>query len=802
MAIKIEDHHISLSVRDLIQPGAPRQVLSSFPLPQRGILGRQAQTNVQQHKSRRFGLFHTEYTVHHDYLYNGYTFSVQGRIDGVYQLRNRVEIEEIKSVILTAAEFKNVAITHFPEFIEQVLIYAYLLQDELKGKEVAAFLILVNLISNAKRSFPVTYSRPDVERLLLNRFAGIISGIEREEMELLQRRDELRRIDFSLPEKRPQQEQMMQLLSDCLENERHLMASAPTGTGKTAAALLPAIQFAYVRRKKIFFVTSKTTQQRMVEQTLLPLAEQHFDLRVLYLRAAEKMCANDIFFCHEAYCPYARDFQERVLASNVVDELLTERTLTPELIYQKAVDKTLCPFEVSMECSTHVDIIVGDYNYVFDPAVYLRRLFQKKDYSDWILIVDEAHNLYTRGMEYLSPALSREKIQSLAGLCGKRRDKTHQSLHKALTDLLSLMQELHTEGEVYHPEEQYFKVELNVQKWEDTQLLMEAAFLQYLIYKIRKRIMIMDDPIEALYYQLRRFVQVAQFRERAFVPFYDALDGGILKIQCCDPSLYLGQRIDGFHSVIAMSATLDPIRFYQDVLGFTTDRTELLQLDSPFPAGNRKVVILPHISARYKDRPRSYPAIAGVIEKTIALHPGNYLVFFPSFDFVQHVNLFLNRLPFDKIIQRPGMKDEDREQVLRKLKDVTEPHLLLAVMGGIFSEGVDFYGDMAIGVIIVSPGLPQVNYERELLREYYEERNGQGFDYAYIYPGINKVIQAVGRLIRSATDRGIVVLIDERFAEERYQELLPGYWFKNAGDVLITEDYETAIREFWQQFTV
>jgi DNA excision repair protein ERCC-2 len=800
MAIKIEDHHVSLGVRDLLQPAASRQMLSSFPLPQRGLLGRQAQTKVQEQKSHRFGLFHSEYSLRRDYLYSGYTFTIQGRIDGVYQLRNRVEIEEIKSVILTAAEFKNLSITRYPEFIEQVLIYAYLLQDELQGREVSPFLILINLINNARRSFPIAFSRPQVERFLFERFNGIITGIEREEQELQRRRDELSRIDFNLPEDRPQQRQMMQMTSDCLEQKRHLMASAPTGTGKTAAALIPAIQYAYTRRKKIFFITSKTTQQRMVEQTLQPLIEQQMDLRVLYLRAAEKMCANDIFFCHEAYCPYARDYQERLLASNVVEELLENRTITPDLVYQKAIGQMLCPFEVSMDCTPHVDIITGDYNYVFDPAVYLRRLFNKKDFSDWILIIDEAHNLYPRGMDYLSPALGREKIQTLTNLYGSRRDKTSLALHEALQEILNLLLELQTEGEAYHPEEQYFKAGLNVQKWADAGLLMESAFIQYLIHKIRKHILIMDDPVESLYYQLRRFVQVAQFHDRAFVPFYDARDGGILKIQCCDPSIYLGQRIEGFHTVIAMSATLDPIGFYQDTLGFSPSRTEIMQLDSPFPSGNRRVVILPHISARYNDRSRNYPKIAGVIENIARIRSGNYLVFFPSFDFVQNVNLFLSRLPGEKILQRPGMNEDERDHILQKLKNNGEAHVLLGVMGGVFSEGVDFYGDMAIGVIIISPGLPQVSYERELLREYYEEKNGQGFEYAYIYPGMNKVIQAVGRLIRSATDRGVVALIDERFAEERYQALLPGYWFKDPDQVVISEDYVSAISEFWQKF--
>lgn len=800
MAIKIEEHHISLSVRDLLSPAAPQQMLSSFPLPQRGMLGRQAQTRVQQQKKHSYGLFHSEYTVRREYQYQDYTFIVQGRIDGVYQLKKKVEIEEIKSVILTGAEFKNLHIEHYPEFIEQVLFYAYLLQDELQGVEVSAFLILINLVNEARRSFPIDYNRLEVEQKLLSRFSAVITNIEREKIELQRRSAELSLIDFSLPEHRPQQQTMIAAVRDCLKEGKHLLVSAPTGVGKTAAALFPAIQFAYPINKKIFFVTSKTTQQHMVEQTLLSLLEQRLDIHVIFLRAAEKMCANNIFFCHEAYCPYAKDYYERLMASNLIDELLQTSLLLPEDIYQRSTEKFLCPFEVSLDLSLHVDMIVGDYNYVFDPAVYLRRLFNKKDYSDWTLIIDEAHNLYPRGMDYLSPSIKKETLQQLIVQCQNKKDIIYNEIADALEEINRLLSNLHLEGEIYYSGQQYFQAEILLPKWDEAYQLLEAAFIKYLIFKIKRRLLIMDDPIEKLYYQIRRFVQVAQYKDRAFVPFYNAQDDGILKIQCCDPSLYLQQRMEGFHSVIAMSATLDPMPFYQDVLGFADYRTTRLQLDSPFPAENRKIIIIPDISARYKERARNYGKIAEVIEKAIQIKSGNYLVFFPSFDFVQQINLFLGKVRCEKILQKPGMNEEERDRILQEFKENETPHLLLAVMGGVFSEGVDFTGNMAIGVMVVSPGLPQISFERELLRQYYQEKNSQGFEYAYIYPGMNKVIQSVGRLIRTATDRGVVLLIDERFANENYHKLLPEFWFAGKGEIVISNDFEEILKKFWESF--
>ncbi|MGD9489496.1 MAG: helicase C-terminal domain-containing protein [Calditrichaceae bacterium] len=800
MAIRIENDHIFLGVRDLIRSSRQPQLLSSFPLPQRGMLGRKAHDKVRLQKNNTYGLFHSEYSLRREYNYRDFTFVLQGRIDGVYQLKNKVEVEEIKSVILTGAEFKRLDIRHYPEFIEQVSTYGYMLQDELEGVEVSTHLILVNLINDARRKFDIPFIRQNAEKLLFHRFDDIIEEMEHEKVETALRMDALNRISFDLPEKRPQQRQMIERIEADLNSGAHSMVSAPTGTGKTAASIFPAIRYAIAHNKKIFFVTSKTTQQNIVRETVEPLIGQGLDFKVLYLRASEKMCANDIYFCHEAHCKFAKDYRDRMDETDILQNLLEENILTPEIIYQTAVEKTLCPFEVSMDISAHCDMIVGDYNYVFDPAVFIRRLFAKKDYSDWILIIDEAHNLYERGMDYLSPEIGRENIGNLIKWHHKKKEKIFRDLIKALREIDDLMGKLNLEGEIHFSGQQYFKAELNIPEWDNVFTLFESVFLKYLIHKIKNKILIMDDPIEQFYYKIRRFVKIAHFTDRAFVPFYDASAGGILKIRCCDPSDYLGQRMDGFHSVIAMSATLDPMDFYQEVLGLGTERTSGLRLDSPFSAKNRKVVIVPGISTRYKDRMNSYARIAEVIENTINIKSGNYLVFFPGYDYLQNVNIFLGKVKSEKIIQKAGLNETERDEILRSLNDHSNPHLLLGVMGGVFSEGVDYRGDMAIGVIIVSPGLPKVSYERELLREYYEEKQNQGMEYAFIYPGMNKVIQSVGRLIRSATDKGIIVLVGERFTDDLYNAILPDYWFEKHGDIEITENYEQSIRLFWKRF--
>ncbi|MCD6374131.1 MAG: ATP-dependent DNA helicase [Caldisericaceae bacterium] len=802
MAIRVEDNDIFLAVRDLVHVPPDQPFISSFPLPQRGLLGQKAHKHVQQSKQQHFGLFHKEVAVNQTYPFQEFTFHLQGRIDGVYQLPDRLEIEEIKSVILRPAEFKRLKIERYPHFSEQLLFYGYLLQDQFQGIEIQTYLILINLINNQQRKFPIAYRRQAVERLLLQRFAEIRQRILEERAELARRRALIEKIQFVLPEERPQQQEMMQAVEQALKEGSHLMASAPTGTGKTAAALFPAIRFAYLNNKKVFFTTSKTTQQRIAVETVLPLIAQGLPLKTMVITASQKMCLNDVYFCHEAFCPYIKQYKERLLSSNLLPELLQNDFLDSALISSQAAVHQLCPFEVSMDLLPHVDLLIGDYNYVFDPAAQLRRLFLNKDFSDWILIIDEAHNLYERGMAYLSPQVERLRLIEMANFTSQQKAKVYRELHAALQMFKSMLDQLQEEGEIHHENRQHFLTQLDLTNWDEAFHQFEATFIRYLIYKIRTKKLIIDDPLENLYYQLRRFVRVAHFEDRAFVTYFDAYDQGVLHILCCDPAHYLGQTIDRFHSVIAMSATLDPMEFYRTILGFSAERTRFLQLDSPFPLENRRLIIVPGISTRYKDRLKNAPKIAEIITRVTAIQPGNYLVFFPSFDFLQTVNIFLNRLNSEKIIQKPGMKATERDEVLNRLRHEKQPHLLLAVMGGIFSEGVDFTGDMAIGVIVVSPALPQVSFERELLRHYYQETYQMGEEYAYIYPGMNKVIQAVGRLIRTATDKGIVLLIGDRFADERFNLLLPEYWFRKKDDVIITMDYEREVRKFWQMLNV
>jgi DNA excision repair protein ERCC-2 len=800
MAVTVTGKHITLAVRDLVylNPRTSR-TLSSFPLPQRGMLGKEAQTKVQHRAQQKFGLFHKEYGVNGHLTWNGYDFSIQGRIDGLYELKNRVEVEEIKSVILTAKEFNQLNIEKYPEFSEQLLFYCYLLYLNDSAREIKSFLTLVNLVNDKERIFPINFSPLVVESLLFNRLQLILEKIVYEEKMRLEKQQQFMNIKFDLKEERPEQNTMMRVVEKSISAQKHVLISAPTGTGKTAGAILPTLKFAIAEGKKLFYCTSKNTQQEIVYQTLSPIKQSDTSITGLFLRATRKMCINDVFFCHEDFCPYAKDYRERLLGSDIIEELLQTGLILPDKIIEVSRIKKLCPAEVMLDLSVHCDIIVGDYNYVFDPSVYLRRIFNQKDYSDWILIVDEAHNLYQRGLGYYSPNLERKQVKALLSEHKSKKVKVFKDICSVLKEIEKTIEEIVEDAEAWFSGQQFCSISLDLKTWEDHYAQYESAFVKYLIYKIKKKKVLQDDPLEDFYYSLRRFLQIARLEDNIYKPFLDAIKGGVLNIQCCDPSIPLGYRIEGFHSVVAMSATLDPIDYYHEVLGFSKENTEHLILDSPFPPEHRKMIIIPSISTRYSQRQKEFPAYADIIKKIVTITPGNYLVFFPSFEFMQNVNLFLGSLNIERLIQRTNMSDFDREEYLTKLREVDSNYLLLGVLGGIFSEGVDYIGDMCIGVIIFSPGLPQINYARDLIREYYDTNRGNGFEYAYVYPGINKVIQSAGRLIRSHQDKGIIVLVGERFAEEQINNLLPDYWFKTPDSLVISSDYQKEIIQFWDQ---
>ncbi len=854
MAIQIDDSTktITLSVRDLCGAEATGGSLNLSPLSgARNEIGREIHSAHQATQAVAKPAYRKELSLRYTMNHGEYPVVIHGRVDGAYEERGQTVIEEIKSVLSVAAPFESASIPDI--YALQLKIYLHLWKQIHPDEVVTGRLTLISCEPERVLTVAIEPDSQTVEALIRERLQQAVKEYEAS-CRLRTLKQAASSLRFPFPQMRKYQDRMVEAIDTALAEGRSLLVSAPTGIGKTVAALYAALRFAARNRLSIFFLTSKTTQQRIVADTLrlwdAGTAPGRSLLDSLILRSKDKSCANDVVFCHEARCPYAKDFFGKLSESNALQSLLGNGLITPERVYAKAIEHELCPFELSLELLEKVDVTVCDYNYVYDPRVALERLTDRARRRA-ILIVDEAHNLYGRAREYYSPQIDLAPIQQLrrsvelVSKAGGNEASQAEFLwpqftkHEASFQPSSPKGTWHLEsGEKQNPPipresrlpvpsflerlaaflgqiEAYFGelIESGPEVSESGQavLSLDQDFFQklrteldelmrhYLLYKRRSGELQDEDKLLECFYRLSDFCRVLEMQGDELVQVIDI--GGSsprLKIVCLDPAPQLAKVNRGFHSVIAMSATLSPMEFYRDVLGFDRD-TQLLSLPSPFPPEHRKVVIVPQVSTTYRQRTGSLPAIARIIEEAIAIRPGNYFAFFPSFEFLREVAGLLKPPDYEVLIQSPYMPDHHRSALLERLDEKGKSHLVLAVQGGVFAEGVDYPGELAVGAIIVGPGLPKVSFEQELMRLYYEECGSNGFEYAYLYPGMNRVVQSAGRVIRTETDRGVILLLDKRFTYENYARLLPRDWYDASPEELFVKDYRKALSAFWHE---
>lgn len=833
MSIQIDEatRTISLSVRDLCGAEALEGSLNLSPLSAaRNEMGREVHVAYQATQSAQHKSYLKEHSLRHATQYGDHRVVIHGRIDGVYESDGTTVIEEVKSVLSLAEDINSESAPR--AYVLQLRIYLYLWGQLHPDRRVVGRLVLIRCEPEEIRPLEILPDPDAVESFVRERLQQIIRQHEYACRHRALKQARADSIIFPFPSMRKHQDRMIEAVSSALEQQSNLLVSAPTGIGKTVAALYASLRFAVKHGFSVFFLTSKTTQQKIVADTLRlwnvePGSHPQMGAELpvfnsLILRSKEKICANDVVFCHESRCRYARAFFQKMEESHVRDALLAEGLITPERVYAAAVEQELCPFELSLEMLDRMDVTVCDYNYVYDPAVFDR--MESIVCGRTILIVDEAHNLYSRAREYFSPELLLSPIQALRGSLrppeGFRNEEKSQatftwetsddsesrppsqSFLTRLDDFLERIQRLFSDllesyPEVY--ESGHSVVTLDRELFVELRSELDELMKRYLIYQRRSGHVQDEDRLLQCFYAVSDFCQVVAMEGEEFVHTLSS-DGGSarLKVVCVDPARQLRRVNERYRSVIAMSATLSPLEFYRDVLGFDRD-TEMLALPSPFPRENRRILIVPEVSTAYQQRAKHFPRIARIIEEIVSIRPGNYFAFFPSFEFLKEVARLLKLKDSVVLVQDRIMPDHLRSALLEKLREPGKRHLVLAVQGGVFAEGVDYPGELAVGAIIVGPGLPKVSFEQELMRQYYEEAYSKGFEYAYLYPGMNRVVQSAGRIVRSETDRGIIVLLDKRFAYENYSRLLPRDWYESSPAELTTQEFREALTEFWAQ---
>jgi DNA excision repair protein ERCC-2 len=721
---------------------------------------------------------------------------VTGRADGALETSAGVWlIEEYKS-----CSFSPEGRPVFPPELEQRAhrqIGAYCALWEALGKPwPRAALILIDPTGEREECREIAIPPDDARADFLRRLAAKFRRVRAETPERRAKTAAALTLRFPHTQIRPIQEKLMQAVCLAVSQGGHLLAQAPTGSGKTAAVVFAALREALARGRKLIYLTSKNLQQDLVVETLRATGGAGF--RAVRMRAKERMCANDRILCHEDHCRFARDYPIKMARSRLLPRLReTYSVLDPDTLFAEARAEEVCPFEVELEVASRADVFVGDYNYVFEPIAALQA-FAPERLGQAILVIDEAHNLPERVRRIYSPAIRESDVAALENLAALTPGDVFRRMGEALAYLRDLLQR---HGEELSDGESIGETAVSGEAYEDFLAQWDPAILSYFEWKRENQDFSEDDPVLALHFALVRFGVVRRFAESKpdFAGVVERGPGGVaLSLVCLDPSRAIAPIVNAASSTILLSATLEPFDASRRLTGLDPDRTASIALPPPFPRENRRVMIIPSVKTTYSARERHYGRIAEILAELADAHAGNDLALFPSYRFLREVASRLPPLRAAVIQQREAAPEEERQGLLRALASRPAGGLLfLAVSGGMFAEGVDYPGDRLSGVFVVSPSLPQVTFERELLRRYHDDCGEPGFEYAYILPGMTRVVQAAGRLIRSETDRGVIALICRRFLEEPYVRYLPPDWYESDPSELSERDPAERVREFF-----
>ncbi|MBD3649106.1 MAG: ATP-dependent DNA helicase [Pseudomonadales bacterium] len=572
-----------------------------------------------------------------------------------------------------------------------------------------------------------------------------------------------------------------------LSRDEQLIVQAPTGLGKTVAALFPALKvMGEGQYEKVFYVTARTSGQRMAEATLAGLRGKGLMLRDVTITAKDKVCFNPGSPCEPEHCEYARGYYDRLPAA-IDGTLASHASLTRSVIEDRSRAFNVCPFEFSLDLSRYADVIICDYNYVFDPAVYLRRYFDESS-GDYALLIDECHNLVDRGRDMFSALVTKGDVLAVRRLVKSTSPLLAKRLARINSEILALKKEdpdgFQARGYIVGDEVPAGIVRAMRGFCDDAEDWLQREESG-------------DEALLDLYFDCLRFIRTSELFDRNYVSLLISTGRDmILKLYCVDPAPLLRRGLERVKATVGFSATVTPRAYFRQLLG-VGEETGWYRLPSPFASENLGVFVANHISTAWKDRDRTLGELTALIEAVTRQRRGNYLIFFPSYAYLQAVHEeFQRRWPeVDTIVQQSGMSEGERDDFLGAF-EVGEQHLIgFAVMGGVFGEGVDLKGTRLIGVIIAGVGIPQVGIERDLIRDYFDE-SGQGFEFAYQFPGMNRVLQTAGRVIRDESDRGIVCLVDSRFSQARYRQLYPPEW--NVSHLSDTGSLTDHVSRFWR----
>ena len=710
--------------------------------------------------------YHAEVTMKTVIPCDGFSLQVEGRADGIIlhgeDEKKEAVIDEIKGVLRELEHITEPVKVH----LAQAKCYAYIYASQNGLEQIKVQMTYCHLDTEEIKRFVMEYTAEELEEW----FTELIRQYEkwaRFQIEWeITRNASIKKTEFPFPY-RPGQRDVAAAVYRTILRKKKLFIQAPTGVGKTISTVFPAIKaVGEGLGDKIFYLTAKTITRTVAEQAFRTMKEQGLHMKVITLTAKEKICFCGETACNPEACPYAKGHFDRVNDA-VYDMLMSNDDIDRAAIERQAEKYKVCPFELSLDISTWVDAVICDYNYVFDPNAHLKRFFSDGNSGNYIFLIDEAHNLVERGREMYSATLYKEDFLDLR----KKVKHLDGKLSRRLGEVNNLFLELKRECENYQILGNVSHIALKLMNLltEMERFLEESS----------------DDEIResvlSLYFQVRSFVGIHDILDENYVIYSELEENGRFKIKlfCVNPAKNLQNYLDYGNGTVFFSATLLPIHYYKSLLSVEKD-DYAIYAQSPFPKENMLLLQARDVSTRYTLRGRDmYDRYARYIGRTARCKKGNYMAFFPSYRFMEEVYEHFERRAegIDIIRQSQNMGEHEREEFLKEFDRDREYSLVgFCVMGGVFSEGIDLTADRLIGAIIVGTGLPQVCNDREILKGYFDARGMKGFDYAYLYPGINKVLQSAGRVIRTETDRGVILLLDDRFSQRQYRDSFPREW--------------------------
>lgn len=740
----------------------------------------------------RMGLnYEAEVPLKIDIIRPDFVLTIEGRADGILTEEKGVTIDEIKGV------YKKLDHMECPVFVHkaQAMCYAYIYALDKELDEITVQMTYCNLDSEEIKRFHETFSFEELQEWFHDLVEEYCKWTQFEVDNRRLRNDSIEELAFPYAYREGQRD-MAGTVYLSIKRRKNLFVQAPTGIGKTMAALYPAIKaMGDGYGEKLFYLTAKTIARGVALDGLEILRSNGLYFRSVLLTAKEKICPMEEMNCEPEHCPHAKGHYDRINKA-IYDCITNEVNITRETLLEYADKHMVCPFELGLDVSLFVDGIICDYNYVFDPRVKLKRYFAEGAKGEFLFLVDEAHNLVERASSMYSAAIYKEdflklrklllpynaKLGRLLGSCNRemlqfKKESDNDKGYIMISDLDSLygkLLRLHAQMEAFMEESKEI-----------------PALKPH------------RDEILDFYFQINQFLNIYELLDESYEIYGEQLSSisFMIKLYCIHPAKNLTDCIEKGNATVFFSATMLPIAYYKELL-HNSEEDYAIYIPSPFPRENRGLFAGVDVSSRYRLRgPAQYEKMAGYLDILVNSREGNYMAFFPSYKMLQDVydTAMQSELlsETEVICQKPHLTEEEIEEFLTRFRNADHPVLGFCILGGIFSEGIDLVGDYLIGVAVIGTGLPMVCNEREIKQQYFADREGRGFEYAYLYPGMNKVQQAAGRVIRTMEDKGIILLLDERFVTRQVVETFPAEW--EDYQVVTLDTVEERFSDFWKR---